>query len=119
MFTNDDGRGQVRLSRASTASLALRHRAHRAHSGADLIRNEITGRAMDLAHLLHLLLPADQETAGLLALLLVHQARRETHGRLLRLEEQGPHGMGPRADRRGRPAHRRSATRGASRAFHP
>jgi RNA polymerase sigma-70 factor (ECF subfamily) len=65
---------------------------HTAHRGEHLVRDELTGRALDLARMLRLLLPRDHETAGLLALLLVHQARRTTrtdaHGRLLRLEEQ-------------------------------
>ena len=65
---------------------------HAAHSGEDLVRDELTGRALDLARMLRLLLPADREAAGLLALLLVHHARRATRtdaqGRLLRLEEQ-------------------------------
>jgi RNA polymerase sigma-70 factor (ECF subfamily) len=65
---------------------------HTAHSGEALVRDELTGRALDLARMLRLLLPADREAAGLLALLLVHDARRGTrtdaHGRLLRLEEQ-------------------------------
>ncbi|MGI9097790.1 MAG: RNA polymerase sigma factor [Solirubrobacteraceae bacterium] len=65
---------------------------HTAHSGEDLVRDELTGRALDLARMLRLLLPADREAAGLLALLLVHDARRATRtdaqGRLLRLEEQ-------------------------------
>jgi RNA polymerase sigma-70 factor (ECF subfamily) len=65
---------------------------HTAHSGEDLVRDELTGRALDLARMLRLLLPADGEAAGLLALLLVHEARRGTrtdaHGRLLRLEDQ-------------------------------
>jgi RNA polymerase sigma-70 factor (ECF subfamily) len=65
---------------------------HTARSGEDLVRDELTGRALDLARLLHLLLPDDRETAGLLALLLVHHARRSTRtdpdGGLLRLDEQ-------------------------------
>jgi RNA polymerase sigma-70 factor (ECF subfamily) len=65
---------------------------HTAHSGADLVRDELCARALDLARMLRLLLPADREAAGLLALLLVHHARRATrtdaHGRLLRLAEQ-------------------------------
>jgi RNA polymerase sigma-70 factor, ECF subfamily len=65
---------------------------HAAHSGEDLVRDDLTGRALDLARTLRLLLPADREAAGLLALLLVHHARRPTRtdadGRLLRLEEQ-------------------------------
>jgi len=65
---------------------------HTAPSGADLVRDELTGRALDLARTLRLLLPADREVAGLLALLLVHHARRATRtdagGRLVRLEHQ-------------------------------
>jgi RNA polymerase sigma-70 factor, ECF subfamily len=65
---------------------------HTAHSGENLVSDELTDRALDLARMLHLLLPADREAAGLLALLLVHHARRgtrtDTRGRLLRLEEQ-------------------------------
>jgi RNA polymerase sigma-70 factor, ECF subfamily len=65
---------------------------HAAHSGEDLVRDELTGRALDLARMLRLLLPSDREAGGLLALLLVHHARRATRtdadGRLLRLEEQ-------------------------------
>ncbi|GAA1694665.1 RNA polymerase sigma factor [Fodinicola feengrottensis] len=65
---------------------------HTAHSGEALVRDELTARALDLARTLHALLPADRETAALLALLLVHHARRTTrtddHGRLVRLEHQ-------------------------------
>ena len=65
---------------------------HTAHSGRDLVRDDLTERALDLARMLRVLLPADREAAGLLALLLVHHARRATRtsadGRLLRLEEQ-------------------------------
>ncbi|GAA1248385.1 sigma-70 family RNA polymerase sigma factor [Pseudonocardia aurantiaca] len=65
---------------------------HTAHSGADLVRDELTARALDLARMLRRLLPDEREAAGLLALLLAHHARRATRtdpdGRLLRLEEQ-------------------------------
>jgi RNA polymerase sigma-70 factor (ECF subfamily) len=65
---------------------------HTAHSGDELVRDDLTARALDLARMLRLLLPADREAAGLLALLLAHHARRATRtnaaGRLLRLEEQ-------------------------------
>ena len=65
---------------------------HTAHSGERLVRDELTGRALDLARMLRLLLPADREVAGLLALLLVHHARRRTRtdalGRLVLLESQ-------------------------------
>jgi RNA polymerase sigma-70 factor, ECF subfamily len=65
---------------------------HTSPSGDALVRDELTTRALDLARTLHELLPADRETAGLLALLLVHQARRATRtdasGRLVRLQDQ-------------------------------
>nr|WP_027942630.1 DUF6596 domain-containing protein [Amycolatopsis taiwanensis] len=65
---------------------------HTASSGQNLVRDDLTARAFDLACMLHALLPDNRETAGLLALLLVHEARRATRtgldGRLLRLEEQ-------------------------------
>jgi len=65
---------------------------HTAPSGENLVRDDLTARALDLARMLQGLLPADHEAAGLLALLLVHEARRATRtspdGRLLRLEDQ-------------------------------
>jgi RNA polymerase sigma-70 factor (ECF subfamily) len=65
---------------------------HTANAGDQLVRDELTARALYLAQMLRLLLPAEREAAGLLALLLVHEARRATRtdpqGRLLRLEEQ-------------------------------
>jgi RNA polymerase sigma-70 factor, ECF subfamily len=65
---------------------------HTAYSGAELTRDELSDRAIDLARMLRALLPDEREAAGLLALLLVHHARRATrtdaHGALLRLEDQ-------------------------------
>lgn len=65
---------------------------HTAPSGEALVRDDLAVRALDLARMLRALLPADREAAGLLALLLAHQARRATRtaadGRLLRLDEQ-------------------------------
>jgi RNA polymerase sigma-70 factor (ECF subfamily) len=82
----------ARLDAVLTVIHLLYAAGHTAHSGADLVRDELTSRALDLARMLRLLLPADREAAGLLALLLVHHARRATRtdaqGRLLRLEEQ-------------------------------
>ncbi|MDR7171868.1 RNA polymerase sigma-70 factor (ECF subfamily) [Nocardia kruczakiae] len=49
---------------------------HTAPSGEDLIRRDLTERALDLARMLHALLPEDPEIAGLLALLLLTDARR-------------------------------------------
>lgn len=81
-----------RVSVVLTVLHLLYSAGHTAPSGDDLVRDELTGRALDLARMLRALLPADTEVAGLLALLLVHQARRATRtddaGRLLRLADQ-------------------------------
>ncbi|MFI7705010.1 RNA polymerase sigma factor [Nonomuraea sp. NPDC049480] len=82
----------ARVDAVLTVIHLLYSTGHTAHSGRDLVRDELTDRALDLARMLCLLLPAEREAAGLLALLLAHHARRATrtdaHGRLLRLEEQ-------------------------------
>ena len=82
----------ARVSVVLTVLHLLYSAGHTAPSGDDLVRDELTVRALDLARMLRALLPADTEVAGLLALLLVHQARRATRtddaGRLLRLEDQ-------------------------------
>ncbi|MEJ3658856.1 DUF6596 domain-containing protein [Actinomycetes bacterium KLBMP 9759] len=81
-----------RVDAALTVIHLLYAAGHTAHSGAELVRDELTGRALDLARMLHQLLPGVLDTGGLLALLLVHQARRMTRtdaeGRLLRLQDQ-------------------------------
>jgi len=65
---------------------------HTAPSGDTLTRGDLEDRALDLARMLHGLLPDELEVRGLLALLLVNHARRATRtdadGRLLLLEEQ-------------------------------
>jgi len=63
-----------------------------AASGGDaLIRKELCEEAIWLGRLLRRLLPADAETAGLLALMVLHHARaaaRQARGRPVPLEEQ-------------------------------
>ena len=65
---------------------------HAAPAGADLVRRDLVERARDLARMLHALLPDSADVAGLLALILLTDARRATRvgadGRLLLLEEQ-------------------------------
>ena len=65
---------------------------HTAPSGAALVRGDLVDRAMHLARMLSSLLPDDTEARGLLALLLVTDARRATRvdasGHLLRLQDQ-------------------------------
>jgi RNA polymerase sigma-70 factor (ECF subfamily) len=82
----------ARLDAVLTVIHLLYATGHTAPSGSVLVRDDLTTRALDLARMLRLLLPADREVTGLLALLLAHHARRATRtdaaGRLLRLEEQ-------------------------------
>src|SRR4051795_2502357 len=65
---------------------------HPAPAGADLVRRDLVERALDLARMLRVLLPDDADVAGLLALILLTDARRQTRisadGRLALLEEQ-------------------------------
>jgi RNA polymerase sigma-70 factor (ECF subfamily) len=65
---------------------------HTAPSGAELVRTELVDRSLHLTRVLRDLMPDEREVWGLLALLLVIDARRATRtgadGRLLRLEEQ-------------------------------
>jgi len=65
---------------------------HAAPAGADLMRRDLTERALDLARMLRVLLPVDAGVAGLLGLILLTDARRETRvgedGGLLLLAEQ-------------------------------
>jgi RNA polymerase sigma factor (sigma-70 family) len=65
---------------------------HTASSGPDLHRADLTAEAIRLTRLLHRLLPGDGEVAGLLALMLLTDARRtartEPDGSIVPLAEQ-------------------------------
>jgi RNA polymerase sigma-70 factor (ECF subfamily) len=65
---------------------------HTAPSGASLVRTDLVDQSLRLARMLRELMPDEREVRGLLALLLVTDARRatrvDTDGRLLRLEDQ-------------------------------
>jgi RNA polymerase sigma-70 factor, ECF subfamily len=65
---------------------------HTAPSGAELVRRDLVERALDLARMLRALLPDDPGVAGLLALIVLTDARRATRvdgaGRLLLLADQ-------------------------------
>jgi RNA polymerase sigma-70 factor (ECF subfamily) len=65
---------------------------HTAPAGESLQRRDLAERALDLARMLRQLLPGDPAVAGLLALILLTDARRHTRttadGRLLLLAEQ-------------------------------
>ena len=65
---------------------------HTAPAGADLIRRDLVERALDLARMLHALLPEDPDVTGLLALILLTDARRQARvddsGQLVLLADQ-------------------------------
>ncbi|MCU1565424.1 MAG: polymerase, sigma-24 subunit, subfamily [Pseudarthrobacter sp.] len=65
---------------------------HIAPSGADLMRRDLAERGLELARMLRVLLPDDSDVAGLLALVLLTDARREArldqHRELVLLENQ-------------------------------
>jgi RNA polymerase sigma factor (sigma-70 family) len=65
---------------------------HTAPDGAELTRGDLTGRALDLARMLHQLLPDDADVTGLLALILLTDSRRaarvDSGGRLVLLRDQ-------------------------------
>jgi RNA polymerase sigma factor (sigma-70 family) len=65
---------------------------HTAPAGADLVRRDLVERAMDLIRLVRFLLPDNADVAGLLALILLTDARRHTRlrgdGTLLLLQDQ-------------------------------
>jgi RNA polymerase sigma-70 factor (ECF subfamily) len=63
-----------------------------ATSGDNVLRNELTNEAIRVARILHTLLPDDTEVAGLLALMLLHDSRRnartDDQGAIVSLEMQ-------------------------------
>jgi RNA polymerase sigma-70 factor (ECF subfamily) len=81
-----------RLDAVLTVVHLLSTTGHTAPSGDALVRVDLADRALDLARMLRALLPEEREVSGLLALLLVHQARARARidgaGRLVRLEDQ-------------------------------
>ena len=81
-----------RLDAVLTVVHLLYTTGHTAPEGDRLVRPELVERALDLARMLSALMPDDREVRGLLALLLLTDARRATRtgarGRLLLLEEQ-------------------------------
>ena len=70
----------------------LFNEGYSATAGADLLRHNLSGEAIRLARVLTLLMPDEPEAVGLLALMLLHDARRPTRidasGDLVTLEDQ-------------------------------
>jgi len=81
-----------RLDAVLTVVHLLYTTGHTAPAGDGLVRADLVERAIDLARTLRTLMPDEREVRGLLALLLLTDARRATRtaddGRLLLLEEQ-------------------------------
>jgi RNA polymerase sigma-70 factor (ECF subfamily) len=70
----------------------LFNEGYSASTGADLVRRGLCGEAIRLARVLARLMPDEPEAGGLLALMLLHDARRDTRvddaGELVTLEHQ-------------------------------
>jgi RNA polymerase sigma-70 factor, ECF subfamily len=70
----------------------LFNEGYSATAGADLVRQNLSAEAIRLARVLATLMPDEAEAAGLLALMLLHDARRparlDAHGDLVTLEDQ-------------------------------
>ena len=81
-----------RLHSALSTLHLLFSTGHTAPTGEQLVRDDLCERALDLAHTLVALLPAEPEARGLLGLLLLTHARRSTRldraGQLVLLQDQ-------------------------------
>ena len=81
-----------RLDAVLTVVHLLYTTGHTAPAGENLVRADLVDRAIGLARMIGALMPDEREVRGLLALLLLTDARRATRadadGRLLLLEEQ-------------------------------
>ncbi|MEU9744935.1 RNA polymerase sigma factor [Streptomyces niveus] len=81
-----------RLDSVLTTIHLLFTTGHTAPAGPTVTKDDLAGRALDLARMLHGLLPDEREVRGLLALLLANHARRTTrtteNGRPSLLAEQ-------------------------------
>ena len=86
-----------------------------ATAGAALVRRELCAEAIRLGRLLVELMPERREPRGLLALMLLHHARRDARvdadGRLVLLARPGPLAVARRRDRGGPRARRRGGGR--------
>ena len=81
-----------RLDAVLTVVHLLYTTGHTAPGGEDVVRDDLVERALDLARMLHSLMPDEREVRGLLALLLLTEARRPGRtgpdGTLIRLADQ-------------------------------
>ncbi|MCF1597584.1 RNA polymerase sigma factor [Streptomyces muensis] len=84
--------GEERLPAVLQTLYLIFNEGYTATSGASLQRRDLAGEAIRLTRAVHRLLPGHGETAGLLALMLLTDARRDArtgpHGELVPLDEQ-------------------------------
>ena len=92
-----------RLDAVLTVVHLLYTTGHTAPAGPDLVRADLVDRAIGLARMLAELMPDEREVRGLLALLLLTDARRATRAAVGRpaaaARGAGPVAVGPRGDR--------------------
>jgi RNA polymerase sigma-70 factor (ECF subfamily) len=88
----DDEMLAERLDAVATTVYLVFNEGYSASFGAELVRSELCNEAIRLARMLVELLPAERELRGLLALMLLHDARRATRtdedGAIVLLEDQ-------------------------------
>ena len=80
-----------RLTSVQTVIYLIFNEGYAATAGDQLVRGDLCSEAIRLGRVLYELLPREPENAGLLALMLLHDSRREARvreGRLVTLEEQ-------------------------------
>jgi RNA polymerase sigma-70 factor, ECF subfamily len=80
------------ISPVTLTGLIEYHQGYAATAGANLVRQNLSAEAIRLARVLARLMPDEPEAVGLLALMLLHDARRRSrldhHGDLVTLEDQ-------------------------------
>jgi RNA polymerase sigma factor (sigma-70 family) len=83
---------RARLEAVMTVLYLVFNEGYAVSAGADLVRTDLTGEAVRLTRMLHRAVPEENEVAGLLALMLLTDARRTARtgpgGELIPLDQQ-------------------------------